>query len=120
MGYFARIDENNVVQQVIVVDSAEYANEIFGGNWVETIQSKDKNFASNGSIYVPALDNFMRPDPTKNGNYAMLDVSTLQWKKYPDTYSFFGPKPKLLITNDLRMFKWNEKILDWDELPYNT
>ena len=119
MGYFARIDDNNVVQQVIVVESAEYATELFGGTWVETVQRKDKNFASKGSIYVPALDNFMRPDPTDSGFPAVLDVATLRWQKYPDQYYFFGPKPKLLITEGLRMFNWNEKTLDWDELPYN-
>jgi hypothetical protein len=116
MGYFAEIDENNVVKRIIVIDSSQYANELLGGTWVETFPSdKNKNYAGVGYIYEPTLQNFYFNN--KNPNY-ILDFNDLKWKRQPPTYYslFYGKKPRTLITEDDKVYKWNDDTKDWDEV----
>lgn len=76
MAHFARINENNVVIDVIVVDNealngldypdadavgTEYLNNNgFDGTWIQTSYNSNfrKNSASIGSVYDPELDCF--------------------------------------------------------------
>ena len=93
MSHFARIDENNIVQQVIVVDNkdtadafgvekeyigAAFCERLLGGTWKQTSYNANfrKNYAGIGYTYDPQRDAFIPPKPTPD---AVLDEATCQW-----------------------------------------
>ena len=115
--YFAQIDNKNIVINLAVVESASYAHEIFGGNWVETFTNDPtKNYASKGSIFVPELNNFYKPQPYPN--WILNDK--LRWiPQNIDQNIMIIPeyiKPKIIITDDDKIYKWDNKISKWDEV----
>lgn len=78
MAHFAKINDNNAVEQVIVVNNevlldsegveqealgAAFCEELFGGKWIQT--SYNGNFrgryAGVGMIYDPVADEFIAP-----------------------------------------------------------
>lgn len=80
MAHFAKLDENNVVTQVIVVSNkdtsdangvekeyigAAFCERLFGGTWKKTSYNGNirKNFAGIGYIYNEELDIFLSPKP---------------------------------------------------------
>ena len=80
MAHFARIDENGVVQQVVVVDNkdtsdasgiekepigAAHLEKILGGTWKQTSYNGNirYNFAGVGYSYDPINDAFIAPMP---------------------------------------------------------
>ena len=119
MAYFAQLDENNVVIQVIPA-SDDYENngeEIFaqvvGGVWKKTSYNTfrgahktgkepfRKNYASVGFTYDETLDAFIPPKPY--GSW-ILDEETCQWDS-PIPYPFDG-----------KDYKWKESTQEWDEV----
>lgn len=106
MAHFARIDENNVVTDVIVIDNgmtmkdgiedeatgASFCNKLCGGTWLKTSYNTwgnvhhsggiafRKNFAGIGFTYDPSIDGFIpnRPDPKWT-----LNTSTYLWEALP-------------------------------------
>ena len=80
MAHFAKLDENNVVTQVIVVSDkdtsdangvekeyigAAFCERLLGGTWKKTSYNGNirKNFAGIGYIYNEELDIFLSPKP---------------------------------------------------------
>lgn len=79
MAHFAKIDENNVVTQVIVVDNKDitdphtgqedeilgiaFCKKLLGGNWVQTSYNGNLRvcYAGVGYTYNRALDAFVAP-----------------------------------------------------------
>ena len=57
--YFAQLDENNIVTQVIVADQS-FVDSI-GGTWAETFMDSDKKYAGIGDIYDAATNTFTAP-----------------------------------------------------------
>lgn len=115
--YFAQINEHNIVTDIVVVESSEYAHELFGGNWVETfINDPNKNYASKGSIFVPELNNFYKPQPYPN--WILNDK--LRWKPLSNNENIMiipeYIKPKVIITDDDKIYKWDNEISKWDEV----
>ena len=93
MAHFARIDENNIVQQVIVVDNkdtadafgvekeyigAAFCERLLGGTWKQTSYNANfrKNYAGIGYTFDAVRDAFIPPRPSDD---ATLDESTCQW-----------------------------------------
>jgi hypothetical protein len=93
MAHYARIDENNIVQQVIVVDNkdtadafgvekehigAAFCERLLGGTWKQTSYNgnKRKNYAGIGYTFDAARDAFIPPKPSDD---ATLDEATCQW-----------------------------------------
>jgi hypothetical protein len=72
--YFAQLDENNIVIQVIVADQS-FVDSI-GGTWVETFMDSDKKYAGIGDTYDANRDAFISP---KCHDEATLDEATCQW-----------------------------------------
>ncbi len=72
--YFAQLDENNIVTQVIVADQL-FVDSI-GGTWVETFMDSDKKYAGIGDTYDATRDAFISP---KCHDEATLDEATCQW-----------------------------------------
>lgn len=115
MAHFAKLDENNTVLEVIVVnnDALDTSNEESSGitfltewsngysNWKQTSYNKSfrKNFASIGDLYDATLDAFIPPQPYPSWT---LDTSTCGW--VPPT-----PKPE----DDTISYQWNEVAQKW-------
>jgi hypothetical protein len=129
MAHFARVDKDNIVQNVIVVDNEQllneqgveeedvgkvYLNKIYGYgyNWIQTSyhtyanqhpQNKPfrKNYAGIGHTYDKDRDAFIPPKPY---NSWILDEDTCRWhppQSYPD---------------DEKSYQWNEDTTSWDEV----
>ena len=93
MSHFAKLDENNVVIQVIVVDNkdtadasgvekeyigAAFCERLLGGTWKQTSYNGNfrKNYAGLGYTYDSVRDAFIPPRPSDD---ATLDEATCQW-----------------------------------------
>jgi len=115
VAHFAKLDENNVVTQVIVVankDTADaegvekehigaaFCERLFGGTWKQTSYNGNirKQYAGIGYKYDADLDMFITPQPfaswTLDGNG--------DWQ--PPT-----PMPE-------GNYAWNEETQSWDEV----
>ena len=72
--YFAQLDENNIVSQVIVADQS-FVDSI-GGTWAQTFMDSAKKYAGIGDTYDAIRDAFISP---KCHDEATLDEATCQW-----------------------------------------
>ena len=116
MAHFAKLDENNVVLQVIVVHNNElldangvdqeslgqaFCANLLGGNWKQTSYNATfrKNYAGFGYSYDTDLDAFIPPRPYPSWR---LNTTTCLWE---------SPVPYPMDNN---LYAWNEKINAWD------
>lgn len=72
--YFAELDSNNIVTQVIVADQA-FVDSI-AGTWQETFMDSTKKYAGIGDTYDATRGAFISP---KCHIEATLDEATCQW-----------------------------------------
>jgi hypothetical protein len=96
MAHFARLDENNIVTQVIVVadnnclDSdgnesettgAKFCSDLLGGRWIQTSFNHRirGRYAGLGFSYNEGLDVFIAPQPNAD------------WVLNEETYEWFPP-----------------------------
>ena len=105
MAHFAKIDNNNIVTQVIVAEQDFINSGAVGDSflWVQTSYNGNfrKNYASVGDTYDKAKDAFIPPKPYASWT---LDEATCQWTAptaYPD---------------DGKMYTWNEETTNWTEI----
>jgi hypothetical protein len=116
MAHFAKIDENNIVQQVIVVSDKHAPDpypqsEVMGkqfieklgltGNWLQTSYNGSfrKNYAGIGFVYNTELDAFIPPQPYQSW---LLDTETATW--YP---------PVAPPTDTDNIYTWSEIDQNW-------
>lgn len=123
MAHFAKIDNNNIVINVIVIHNNElldqdgneieqkgidFCKSLFGKNteWVQTSYNGNfrKNYACVGGTYNKELDAFIAPKPF---NSWTLNTNSCRWE---------APVP---IPQDGKVYTWNEEILTWIEIPNN-
>lgn len=114
MAHFARLDENNVVTQVIVVANADTSDEngnevesigvafcqrLFGGTWLQTSYNGNirKNYAGIGYTYDAQRDAFIPPKPFPSW---VLVEETCQWAA-----------PIAMPTEG--MYSWDEATTSW-------
>ena len=118
MAHFAKLDNNNIVVSVLVVNNdvllkadnteselkgKKFLNNLLGqSKWVQTSYNNNfrKQFAGIGYKYDPENDVFIRPQPF---NSWTLD-SNFDWQPpvdYPEDYSPFN-------------YDWNEENETWD------
>ena len=93
MAHFAKLDENNLVTEVIVVSNNELLDEngveqeskgiafcqsLFGGNWKQTSYNGNfrKNYAGIGYTYDETRDAFIQPKPFETW---IIDEETCTW-----------------------------------------
>lgn len=94
MAHFAKLDENNVVLEVIVVNNSDimvdgqeseakgiaFCQSLFGADtrWAQTSYSGRfrKTYASRGAIFDVALNAFIPPQPYPDW---VLDPETFDW-----------------------------------------
>jgi hypothetical protein len=115
MAHFAKIDENNIVTQVIVVSNqdtsnaqgeekeyigASFCEKLFGGTWKQTSYNAKfrKNYAGIGYTYDEQLDAFIPPKPYQSW---LLNWETANWE---------SPIP---MPQDDQMYYWDEETLSW-------
>lgn len=116
MAHFAKIDENNIVTQVVVVENKDTADasgvekehigaahleKILGGTWKQTSYNGNfrKNYAGIGYIFDEQRNAFIPPKPF---NSWVLIEETCQWKAPVD------------MPNDGQMYTWDEDSTSWN------
>lgn len=123
MAHFAKLDDNNIVTQVIVVankDTADaagvekehigaaFCERLFGGTWKQTSYNgnKRKNYAGIGYTFDAGRDAFIPPKPYASW---VLVEETCQWKAPVDmpADAGTGEPPK--------MYSWDEATTSWKE-----
>ena len=115
MAHFARIDENNIVTQVIVVDNkdcsdaagvekeyigAAFCERLFGGTWKQTSYNGNirKNYAGIGYTYDANLDAFVPPKPFPSW---VLNETIANWQAPVE------------MPNDGGQYLWDEATTSW-------
>jgi len=105
VSHFAKIDNNNIVTDVIVAEQDFINSGVVGDSflWIQTSYNKNfrKNFAGIGYTYDKTRDAFIPPQPYPSWT---LDEDTCLWEcpvAYPD---------------DGNMYNWNETDQQWDEV----
>ena len=126
MAHFAKLDENNVVVDVNVVNEddilhlpfpeseqvgVDFLTQWSGGytNWKQTSYNRNfrKNYAYIGGIYDPDRDAFIEPQPFPSWK---LNEYTCVWEApVPCPESRESPIPGV-------DFIWNEETLSWDQV----
>lgn len=111
MSHFAKIDENNIVTDVVVGDNSlpnegyDWIVSRLGGRWIQTSYSGSfrKRFAGVGYSYNEELDAFIDPKPYNS------------WILNPETASWEAPTPK----PEEGVYVWDESTLSWleDQTP---
>jgi hypothetical protein len=129
MAYFAQLNEENLVTQVIGVANQEILNEqgqeseqkgidfctnLLGGTWKQTSYNTQagqhalggtpfrKNYAGIGDTYDEGRDAFIAPKPFASW---VLDETTARWK---------APVEKPV---DDKIYTWDEATTSWVEVP---
>jgi hypothetical protein len=118
MSHFAKLDENNVVIQVIVVDNkdtadasgvekeyigAAFCERLLGGTWKQTSYNGNfrKNYAGVGYTYDSVRDAFIPPKPYPSW---ILNEQTCIWE------------PPVAMPQDGKRYQWDEATTSWVEL----
>ena len=98
--YFAQVDDNNIVTQVIVAGQSFV--DSLGGKWVETAMdgSIRANYAGINYTYDAAKDAFYAPQPFPS------------WK-LDDKYHWQAP---VAYPADGKMYSWDEPTTSWKEV----
>lgn len=121
MAYFAKLDDQNVVMEVNVVDDinvnylpfpasepigVQYLTEWSGGytNWKQTseIGAYRKHYASQNFTFDATLNAFIPPKPFPSW---LLNTELCIWE------------PPVPYPNDGKNYIWDESILNWVEIP---
>lgn len=117
MAHFAKLDENNIVEEVIVISNdsiidesknesetkgIEFCRSLYGEetNWVQTSYNGTfrKNFAGVGYTYDIVRDAFIPPRPYNS------------WKLNEETCNWYPPVPEPL---DDKVYSWQEVLRAW-------
>lgn len=118
MAHFAKLDENNVVTEVIVVGNkdtsdangvekeyigAAFCERLFGGTWKQTSYNANfrKNYAGVGFTYNASIDAFVPPKPFDSW---VLNNTTANWEA------------PVAMPSDGKTYAWNESTTSWDEV----
>lgn len=120
MAHFAKLDEDNIVTEVIVVHNNELLDENENEseqkgisflidwsdghtNWKQTSYNRKfrKNYAGIGYTYDSNRDAFIPPKPFSSW---VLNEESCLWES------------PLSYPNDGKKYKWNEEELRWEEI----
>ena len=114
MAYFAQLNDENIVTQVISVSNEDlldngteseakgiaFCQSLLGGNWKQTSYNRRirKNCAGIGYTYDSQRDAFIPPKPFASW---VLNETTCLWN---------APTP---MPTDNKYYQWNESTLAW-------
>jgi hypothetical protein len=121
MSYFAKLDANNLVLEVIAVSNATidylpfpesepigvaFCQSLYGADtiWKQTSYNSNfrKNYAGIAYTYNPGIDAFVPPQPYPSW---ILNLTTAQWE---------APVP---YPTDGKTYYWDEATLSWVAYP---
>jgi len=114
MAHFCKLDANNVVTQVVVIDNrdtadasgvekehigAAFCERLFGGTWKQTSYNGNirKNYAGIGYTYRADIDAFVAPKPFPSW---ILNANA-QWEA------------PVAMPTDGQMYSWDEATTSW-------
>ena len=114
MAHFCKLDANNVVTQVVVIDNrdtadasgvekehigAAFCERLFGGTWKQTSYNGNirKNYAGIGYTYRSDIDAFVPPKPFASW---ILNADA-QWEA------------PVTMPTDGKMYSWDETTASW-------
>ena len=113
--HFAKIDSNNIVQKVLVVDSSNAATEAQGQNFLRKLyqdptavwklsddSTNAQGVAGKTLIYDPVNKIFHEPQPYPSWT---LNIATRTWEP---------PVPRPVREDDGKFQQWNEETQNWD------
>ena len=117
MAHFAKLNNNSVVTDVIVIGNSDchnangqeseavgiaFCQSLFGANtrWVQTSYNSNmrKNYAGIGSTYDATRDAFIAPQPYSNW---ILNEETCLWE------------PPVPMPDDGQIYQWDEELGQW-------
>ena len=113
MAYYAFLDENNIVTEVIVgIDETELIEGLDTETWYGNFRGQickrtsynnniRKNYAGIGYTYDPTADHFFAPQPYPSW---ILDADA-KWQ---------APVPRPI--EEEKLFTWDESTLSWKEV----
>jgi len=112
MAHFAKLNSENVVEQVVVVHNNDAPDEaagvafcqsLFGGDWKQTSYNGRirKNYAGIGFTYDENRDAFIPPQPFSSWT---LVEATCQWTA------------PVAMPTDGKLYSWDEATLSWIEV----
>jgi hypothetical protein len=120
MSHFAKIDENNIVTQVIVAEQAHIDTLSDSDKWIQTSYNTyagkhykpngtplRKNYAGIGFTYDSGRDAFIPPKPTGS----VLHESYASWTLNEGTCRWEAPTS---CPGDESDYVWNEDSQAWD------
>lgn len=114
MAHFAKVNDQNIVEQVIVINNTEclengieieskgaaFCQNLFGGVWIQTSYNGNirKNFAGIGYTYDSTRNAFIPPKPYSSW---LLNEDTCKWE---------APVP---YPSDNNEYYWDETTTSW-------
>ena len=117
MAHFAKLDENNIVTEIIVVANPElldngieseskgiaFCQDLLGGNWKQTSYNRRirKNYAGIGFKYDESRDAFIPPQPFPS------------WLSSEETCLWSSPVP---YPSDDKQYSWDEATVSWIQI----
>ena len=122
MAHFAKINSENIVTEVIVINNdvildsngqeqeslgVDFCKQLYGdGTYKQTSYNSNlrKNMATVGSTYDASKDAFIRP---KRYSSWVLDESTCRWKPPVE-----HPSDSEAIGGDV-LYQWDESVTNW-------
>lgn len=113
MGFHAKIDENNVVTEIVYVDddcdanASIYLEQIVGleGPWVYARAAKNSvNHADIGAVYIENLNIFMPPKP----------FNSWIMRQNPESLNYYWTAP-VDYPDDGKRYGWDESSVSWTE-----
>lgn len=119
MAHFAKLDENNVVTEVIVVSNkdtsdvngvekeyigAAFCEKLFGGTWKQTSYNANfrKHYAGIGYTFDATRNAFIPPKPHASW---VLNETSCSWEA------------PVAMPTDGQSYSWNEETLSWVVVP---
>lgn len=130
MAHFAKIDAQNIVTEVLVIDQTEVNTGIWGdpASFIQT------SYNTRGGIYYIPNTNTPDPDQSKafRKNYAGIGFLWLPNgpdgpgfappQPYPswvlNSFSYYWESPVPMPTpNSPPCYEWDESIINWVEIP---
>ena len=127
MAHYAKIDKNNIVIKVLVIDEENVNSGVFGNplSWIQTSYNTyggqhslggtplRKNYAGVGYIYDKDRDAFYTPQPYPSW---IMDEDTCLWEAplpYPDKVG--GPPWDAYVDQNDPVYEWDEATTSWKE-----
>ena len=113
MAHFAKLNSENIVEQVVAVHNNDapdevtgiaFLNSLFGAaTWVQTSYNAKirKNYAGIGYTYDSTRDAFISPQPFPS------------WTLVEETCQWLAPTP---MPVDDKRYSWDEATLTWVEI----